>query len=167
MKSIAIRNNYNLAQHQHKLHFDELPLVVAYIRYGHTPAVADLPGPQMAPIVRMLTAKFGMYGFNVIWVIEEASGSLPIYSEGLAAGEYRPGLTLVAELLSSGYGKYLAVSRIHRLTRSLRAYLELEENVLAPNGVQLLVASGPDMGPGPGALLASIATLIAGGGQNG
>lgn len=157
MKSIAIRDNYNLEQHQHKLHFDELPLVVAYIRYGHTPALSELPGPQMASIVRMLTAKFGQYGFRVIWVIEEASGS----------ARYREGLALVAELLSSGYGKYLAVSRMDRLTRKLRMYIGLDEAVLTPNGVELLVASGPYSGPGPGAFLASIATLIAGGGQNG
>ncbi len=145
MKSVAIRNNYNLEQHAHKLHFDELPLVVAYIRYGHTPALSELPGPQMASIVRMLTGTFGQYGFNVIWVIEEASGS----------ARYREGLALVAELLSSGYGKYLAISRIDRLTRSLRTYADLDENVLVPNDIQMLVAAGPESGPGPGSTFVS------------
>lgn len=156
MKSVAIRDNYNLEQHRHKLQFeDELPLVVAYIRYDDSPDIADLPGPQMASVLRMLDDRFGQYAFNVIWVIEEASGSRPTCSEGLA---------LVADLLKSGYGRYLAVKSLDRLTRRLRTCLDLEENVLLPDGVELLTCSGSDLGPGPIYLIrAALAGISAGG----
>jgi hypothetical protein len=138
MKEVSIRNNYTLELHKHKLHFDGLPLAVALIRYEEKSGLDNLPASQMAQLRRMLTEGFGHYGFNVIWIIERAPASRNVP---------RPGLTLAAELLKAGYGKCLAVTRMDRLTRSFRTYLELEEEVLKPLGVELLIGRGSS-GPG-------------------
>jgi hypothetical protein len=144
MKEVSIRNNYTLAQHQHKLHFDGLPLVVALIRYEEKSGLDNLPASQMARLRRMLTERYGQYEFNVIWVIEQA---------GSSRNAYRPGLTLVAELLKAGYGECLAVTRLDRLTRSAKVYLDLEESVLRPLGVELLTGRGSS---GPGSSLSLV-----------
>lgn len=150
MKEVTIRNNYTLAQHRHKLRFDGLPLVVALIRYEEKSGLDSLPASQMARIRRMLTERYGHYGFNVIWVTEEA----PSHRDA-----HRPGLMLTAELLKAGYGTYLAISRLDRLTRSPVVYFELEEDVLRPLGVQLLTCRGSS---GPGSSM----SLVEGGGSH-
>jgi hypothetical protein len=150
MKEVSIRNNYTLEQHQHKLRFDGLPLVVALIRYEEKSGWDNLPASQMAQLRRMLTDRFGHYGFNAIWVIEEA----PSHRDA-----HRPGLMLTAELLKAGYGECLAVTRLDRLTRSAKVYFDLEESVLRPLGVQLLTCRGSS---GPGSSM----SLVEGGGSH-
>ena len=146
MKQITLRNAKDLTQLEDRLHFDNgLPVVVAYCGNGSNDSYETGLLKQMAGIKRMCDERWGTFGYNIIWVIQD--GSDPQSPDDGRTSGCGAGFAIVVEILEKGYASYLAVHRLDRITRSCRSFSTLVQDILEPNGVEMLVASKPAEGP--------------------
>jgi len=142
---ITMDQNY-LALYESELKGSSLISVVAYLRVASYTQGDDSPlesGVQASAIRRLCEEKFPE-GCRIIWVTDKgASGNTPWQRAGHEHSQYRPGLTLVTQLIERGYVRYVCVERLHRLTRSPKLWLEFKEKYLDRYDVQLLSAAEP------------------------
>jgi len=142
---ITMDQNY-LALYESELKGSSLISVVAYLRVASYTQGDDSPlesGVQASAIRRLCEEKFPE-GCRIIWVTDKgASGNTPWQRAGHEHSQYRPGLTLVTQLIERGYVRYVCVERLHRLTRSPKLWLEFKEKYLDRYDVQLLSATEP------------------------
>lgn len=146
MSELHIRNDYEISLWEKKLKFrDDKPVVVGYCRVstddqadeGHSLEV------QASKIREACDRKFGKSDFHLVYIYDEKSGKLPFNRGGMNRSEYREGLTLAVSIFQRGLAHYLAVYKMNRITRNLRIYLELDEDVLQPNSIEIFSAMEP------------------------
>lgn len=139
MKTVCIQRSFEMKRQEHKLHFEgNLPLTVNYCRVGSDDAAQSGVYYQMNGIYRMLNRKFGRDSFDAIWVIERDVHSSSGIEEDSGLTD---GLAFAVDLIENGYGQYLAVASLDRITRKLRVLDEIGSSILGPRGIELLVAS--------------------------
>jgi len=150
MKHVSITTNYNLEQHQHKLQFDDNPVVIGYCRVSNGATVQNSIIAQMSSISGACERRFGTYNYNIIWVVEDHNDE-PTGADHGTRGDGsdtspstdRESVRFALHLLRQGYGPYLACHRMDRLTRSFPFAVEIE-GLVASLGGEVIVAS-PDI----------------------
>lgn len=135
MKQVTIKNNFRLEAYRHRLEFEgQRPIVIAYCRVGKDDDADSALIVQMSAIHGMLVRRFGDYGCDVVWIVEEAERGLD-----------SPGFSLALEMLQQGTGNYIAVHRLDRITRKAVDFLELLASARS-QGVKVLTAWNPWQG---------------------
>lgn len=146
MAEVRITRDFTLDKWIPKLRFaDGKPVVVAYCRVS-TEDQADEGyslDTQQEKDREACDRKFGRGCYHIVYIVVDEHGPLPFDRGGMAKGTYREGLTLAVEIFRAGLAQYLCVYKMNRITRSLRIYLELDEDVLQPNNVEIFSATEP------------------------
>lgn len=124
---------------------DDLPVVAGYLRVSTDIQADEGHSLETQPIyMREACARRFPDGCHIIWVADEGlSGTLPCKRDGLKRGQYRPGLTLVTRLIEQGLVQYVCVYKCNRLCRSLRIWLEFEEDYLQKYDAEFFSATEP------------------------
>lgn len=135
MKQVTIKDNFKMEAHRHKLEFEgRMPLVIAYCRTGKDDDADSALIIQMSAIHGTLARRFGRYGCDVVWIVDEAERGL-----------HSPGLSLALEMIRQGTGNYVAVHRLDRITRKAVDFLALLDEI-RPFRVTVLTAWNPWQG---------------------
>lgn len=137
---------HNLELYRPDLVFgDDLPVVVGYLRVSTDDQVDEGHSLAAQPkFIREACARRFTDGCHLVFVADEGlSGKLPFWRPGLKAGEYRPGLTLVLDMIRKKIINYIAVYKCNRFSRSPRVYLEIYEDYLVPYDVEFFTAVEP------------------------
>lgn len=146
MSEVRITHDFRLDRWHSKLRWaDEKPVALAYCRVS-TEDQADEGYSLDTQEVKTLEAcdkRLGKGNYHLICIQVDESGPLPFDRGGMAKGTYREGLTLAVEIFRAGLAQYLVVYKMNRITRNLRIYLELDEDVLQPNDVEIFSATEP------------------------
>jgi DNA invertase Pin-like site-specific DNA recombinase/DNA-binding CsgD family transcriptional regulator len=124
---------------------DNLPVVAGYLRVSTDIQVDEGHSLETQPIyIREACTKRFPDGCHIIWIADEGlSGTLPYRRDGLRQTQYRPGLTLVTELIEQGLVQFVCVYKCNRFCRSLRIWLEFEEDYLQKYNAEFFSATEP------------------------
>lgn len=113
---------------------DGLPVVAGYIRVSSKEqAVEGYSLETQAEHIRNECKRRFSGGCHLIFIADDGvSGALPIRKPGMKKKEFRPGLTLLAEMVGKGLVDAVGVYRCNRLTRKLRTWAEFSDYYLKP-----------------------------------
>lgn len=122
---------------------DRLPIVAAYLRVSSDIQVDEGYSLEtQAEALRQECARRWPDGCHIIFLSDEgSSGTLWWHKDGSRAGQFRPGLTLLKELVELGVVQATGVYRCNRFTRRLRIWLEFEEVYLDAHSVLFFSAA--------------------------
>lgn len=122
---------------------DGLPIIVLYVRVSSDIQVDEGYSLEtQAEALRQECARRWPDGYHIIFLVDEGlSGALWWRRDGSRSGHYRPGLTLLKELVELGVVHAAGVYRCNRFTRKLRIWLEFEEDYLDAKNVLFFSAA--------------------------
>ena len=139
-------HKYDLSIYKNDLEFgDDLPAVIGYLRVSSDMQVDEGHSldAQLVFIREACQRRFAD-GFHLIFVADPGlSGTLFYRRKGRNERLYRPGLTVVTELIEQGIAQFLCCYKCDRLCRDLDIWLELEKNYLKKYGVEFFAAAEP------------------------
>ncbi len=116
---------------------DGLPVVAHYIRVSSDIQVDEGHSLELqAEHQRVESEARYPDGCHVLFLSDEGlSGTLFWEKDGLRRGQYRPGLTLLKDLVDLGLIQAVGVYRCNRFARRARIWLEFKEDYLDPHEV--------------------------------
>lgn len=122
---------------------DGLPVGLAYLRVSSDIQVDEGHALEVqADVLREEYIRRFPEGCHLIFASDEGlSGTLPFLKKGLKKSQFRPGLTLVKELVELGVAQAVGVYKCNRFARKLRIWLEFSEDYLDPNNVLFFSAA--------------------------
>jgi DNA invertase Pin-like site-specific DNA recombinase len=139
LQEIEIRNAEDIQLNKDILTLkDGVPHVGGYIRTATIDAVGNYSPDEQRSAVRDFCKRKFPEGCRLFWISDiGASGKLPWKHDNLQTGQYRPGLTILVDLIKQGSVWNICTYGIDRLARSTRILFELLEDYIEPYSTRL------------------------------
>ena len=120
---------------------NDRPVVVGYMRVSPDPDSKEPTLEIQQASIQWVSKQLFPQGFLLILIADEASGDLSLKHEGLEPGQYRQGLTYLAELIARGAVQHVCTYQFNQLTTSLSVWQEFTEGYLVKYGVSFIVSA--------------------------
>ena len=113
---------------------------------------------QQSQCLDFIKRSFPDTNANVVVVWDDASGMLPFYKPGLKPNRYRHGLTAMVRAIKAGLVQCLVFYRSDRISRSVRVWRDIHDDILVPFGTKFHSCTEPltSTGTSGGQLLSDI-----------